>query len=491
MEVLGLSHLYGFTELETAISNYLKEILDIHNACMIYDMANLFQLSSLAGVCCNYIDKHATEILQHESFFSLSASALKEMISRHSFCAKEVDIFLAVSHWIRHNPDTEFQDVLTAIRLPLISIPDLLNIVRPTKLLPPDTILDAIQMKSDSKDTDLLHRGYLMAEENVASPRHGAKVICGEMRSALLDGDSQQYDMENGFTRHPIDDPVDTKQKGIVVKLGKPCIINHIRLLLWDKDTRSYAYYIEVSMDQKDWVRVVDHHKYLCRSWQKLYFPGRVVNYIRIIGTHNTLNRVFHVVSMECMYTNKPWKLDQGLVVPKENVATMQASAWVIEGVSRSRNALLNGDTQNYDWDSGYTCHQLGSGSIIVQLAQPYMIESMRLLLWDCDDRSYSYYIEVSLDQKKWETVIDKTKEKCKSWQSIYFPSRPVTFVRIVGTHNTANEVFHCVHFECPAQIQDGMRPVSPTNTGNLAQELAELPVAHADEQESQSTLPI
>lgn len=64
--------------------------------------------------------------------------------------------------------------------------------------------------------------------------------------------------------------------------------------------------------------------------------------------------------------------------MPKENVATIEASACVIEGVSRSRNALINGDTKNYDWDSGYTCHQLGSGVIIVQLAQPYMIESMR-----------------------------------------------------------------------------------------------------------------
>lgn len=44
----------------------------------------------------------------------------------------------------------------------------------------------------------------------------------------------------------------------------------------------------------------------------------------------------------------------------------------------RSRNNLLNGDTSTYDWDSGYTCHQLGSGSILVQLGQPYMIESMR-----------------------------------------------------------------------------------------------------------------
>lgn len=24
-------------------------------------------------------------------------------------------------------------------------------------------------------------------------------------------------------------------------------------------------------------------------------------------------------------------------------------------------------------------------------------------------------------------------------------------FIRIIGVHNSANEVFHCVHFECPA----------------------------------------
>ena len=39
---------------------------------------------------------------------------------------------------------------------------------------------------------------------------------------------------------------------------------------------------------------------------------------------------------------------------------------------------LISGDTSNYDWDSGYTCHQLGSGSICVQLGQPYAIESMK-----------------------------------------------------------------------------------------------------------------
>ncbi len=124
---------------------------------------------------------------------------------------------------------------------------------------------------------------------------------------------------------------------------------------------------------------------------------------MRIVGTHNTVNKVFHLVAFECMFTSRPFTLERGLVgktvccgavivfvvcermscacvsaVPSANVATVSACASVIEGVSRCRNALLNGDTHNYDLDSGYTCHQLGSGDIIIQLAQPYIISSLR-----------------------------------------------------------------------------------------------------------------
>ena len=64
-------------------------------------------------------------------------------------------------------------------------------------------------------------------------------------------------------------------------------------------------------MDQKDWVRVIDYTKYLCRSWQELYFTPRVVKYIRIVGTFNTLNKVFHLVSLEAYYTKKPCQFDK------------------------------------------------------------------------------------------------------------------------------------------------------------------------------------
>lgn len=56
----------------------------------------------------------------------------------------------------------------------------------------------------------------------------------------------------------------------------------------------------------------------------------------------------------------------------------MAMNAIVIDGVSRCRNSLLDGNCKDYDWDCGYTCHQLGSGCILIQLGQPYMLSSMR-----------------------------------------------------------------------------------------------------------------
>jgi len=454
LEVLGLAHLYGFTELEAAISEYLQAILSVRTVCLVYDTAALYQLHSLTSAALAFMDRHALEVLSHETFLSLSEAAVVRIISRDSFCAAEVDIFRAVAGWSKANPATDLKIILAEIRLSLFTIQDLLKVVRPTDLIPPDILLDAIQSRTESRDTELRYRGYKMPDENVAVPRHGAQVLIGEVKSALLDGDSKNYDMERGFSRHPIDAESGDKA-GIVVRLGMPAIINRINLLLWDRDQRAYSYYIEVSMDQEDWVRVVDHSKHHCRSWQFLAFPERVVKFIKVVGTHNTVNKVFHVVTLEALWSAQPVEFWSGLVVPRENIATLAHSALVIEGVCRSRNALLNGDTTHYDWDSGYTCHQLGSGAIMVQLGQPYALDSMRMLLWDCDDRSYSYYIEVSGNQRDWEVVCDRTREGCRSWQLISFPRRAVVFIRIVGTHNTANEVFHCVHFEAPAMSSE------------------------------------
>ncbi|MCI4376765.1 hypothetical protein PGIGA_G00192480 [Pangasianodon gigas] len=461
LDFLGLAHRYGLQPLEASTCDYLRTLLNAQNVSLIFDVASLYHLSSLAEACCSYMDRHAVEVLKSDGFLALSKSALLTVVQRDSFAASEREIFQALCRWCKQNSeDPSAREVMSAVRLPLMSLSEMLNVVRPSGLLSADELLDAIQTRSERRDMELNYRGMLIPEENIATMKHGAVVVKGELKSALLDGDTQNYDLDHGFTRHPIED--DGRSAGIQIRLGQPSIINHIRLLLWDKDSRSYSYYIEVSMDELDWVRVVDHSKFLCRSWQNLYFQARVCRFIRVVGTHNTVNKVFHLVALECMYTQHPFILENGLLVPSENVATVQACASVVEGVSRCRNALLNGDTSHYDWDSGYTCHQLGSGAIVIQLAQPYLLSSMRLLLWDCDERSYSYYVELSTNQQHWVRVVDRTRVACRSWQTLRFERQPASFIRIVGTHNTANEVFHCVHFECPAQLDTEVKEGTP-----------------------------
>lgn len=64
--------------------------------------------------------------------------------------------------------------------------------------------------------------------------------------------------------------------------------------------------------------------------------------------------------------------------VPRSNVATIHHGATVLEGVSRLRNSLIDGDVSVYNLNYGFTCHQLDNGSIDVQLSQPFLVSSMR-----------------------------------------------------------------------------------------------------------------
>lgn len=389
LDTLGLSNLFGYLELKEEISNFLKNSLRLDNVCNILDASRLYELDALVNICNTFIDKNAEDLLSHESFKYLYKDSLIQLLARDSFYVDEVEIFNAINGWIECNSDLkpeEIKEVLSKIRLPLISNMDLLTVVRPSKILEPDQILDAIAVREQLKDKPLPYRGRLCLEENIAASKYGAKVMQGTSEgTSVLEDSSHPYDMEKGYTRHGITSKED--ETGIVIELGNIYIINYIKLLLWDLDNRSYGYIVDVSVERNYWERVIDYSSYHCRSWQHLYFSSRPVKFVRIRGTHNTVNRVFHLVSLEAMCTNSVPKTVDGIIVPNFNVATVDKSAIVLEGVSRHKNSLLNGNCRDYDWDSGYTCHQLGSGMIVIQLGQVYMIDSFRLLLWDCDER--------------------------------------------------------------------------------------------------------
>ena len=89
---------------------------------------------------------------------------------------------------------------------------------------------------------------------------------------------------------------------------------------------------------------------------------------------------MFHLVTVEAYYRENIEKTDKsGIIIPQHNVACVKAGATVIEGVSRTRDTLISGQLGEYDWEQGYTCHQLGVGAIVVQLAQPYILSKYSL----------------------------------------------------------------------------------------------------------------
>ncbi|RZC37379.1 BACK, BTB, and/or F5 F8 type C domain containing protein, partial [Asbolus verrucosus] len=432
-EVLILAHQHSFKDLESAVMKKMEALLKIENAPAVLNIANRFEYNELAEMCYIFLDEHALEILANDSFNELSQNSLVRLLERHTFDAPEVEIFKSVAKWGKVNDDVDGR-AIKSVRLSCLNVVDIVSTVRPSKLVGNEDLLDAITEAVDVAPKKLHCRPKLGTESLQSGrlkvlPAHEAEVIAGTNTEFLLNGNKDV----GKFASHVVGD-----EGGITVKLGALAIINHICMKFVDTDQRHYSYYIEVSTDNKNWKKVVDYSTYACRSQQDLYFDKEVVLYVRIVGTESTADNALHLVFLEADYKSTIPRLVNEIICPTENVASLEKNALVIEGYDR--NEMLNGISKiDEDRQKGFTYHPTGKGSIIVQLTQPYRISSMKMLLWDGDNRYYQYYIESSMNKIDWEMVVDRRKDKWKSWQEIKFSERPMIYIKITGTHNSEN----------------------------------------------------
>ncbi|EFO83881.1 hypothetical protein CRE_14867 [Caenorhabditis remanei] len=160
LEYLSLAHRYDLGQLMTAISEYFKEILKTDNLCCILNAAYFFQFEDLIEFCMQFSDNRADQLLDDPSFTKLTGDSLKELLSRDSFYARELKIFMAVRTWTEKNPTQKkaSKELLELVRLPLISQNDLLSSVRPTGLVDAEALLDAIE-KQTQKPQEIKYRG--------------------------------------------------------------------------------------------------------------------------------------------------------------------------------------------------------------------------------------------------------------------------------------------------------------------------------------------
>lgn len=233
------------------------------------------------------------------------------------------------------------------------------------------------------------------------------------------------------------------KNKGIFVELDNEFEANHLTLIFQsDEKNEGCSFVVEASRDKDKWTKIVESKKYLCNI-QHSYFAKQKLKYLNFIGRKCCLDIKDFKLELEPSIP----RLLNGLVYPTHNVATVEM------GASTVHAELINGNKTNYGGMHGFAAHDIPNGEfLLLRLGQPFMIDSLRLLLWDHNTRYYHYYIDCSLDNQNWTRIVDRTNQQSRSWQSFCFNPTPMMYIKIAGTYNTENRWFHCVHFECPSQ---------------------------------------
>jgi hypothetical protein len=132
--------------------------------------------------------------------------------------------------------------------------------------------------------------------------------------------------------------------------------------------------------------------------------------------------------------------------------------------------ALIDGNYTDYGPGTGYatTIWQNDPKPFFtVTLKDSFTIDSIRILLWDRDDRYYRYKLEVCPDDKgaAWVLVADHTAEaeQRRSWQVVRFKPQPVRLIRLTGTYNSSNSGFHVVELQAGVGLPDCVPPPKPT----------------------------
>ncbi|XP_033249109.1 BTB/POZ domain-containing protein 9-like [Drosophila miranda] len=267
-KVLGLANLYILPEVVLALAKHLQNNLSISNTCMILDTACKFNLAELSMKCLKFMDKNAPQVLKHQSFQMLSKESLEEVLRRDTLIEHEINVFQSVLKWSRHNQGVDIKSVLSLVRLSLISVEDLVRVVRPSGIVESVKILDAIEKPIIT--SILPYRAHVSPGVDVA------------------------FHLGKGFV---------VNQNEIVIKLSFWCIINiiSIEVILKTNDTPNCT--VEVSCDMIHWDGV-GNIELSTPTQQEIHFTRMPVRFIRIVDPESGRKDVLSYLLLKAVLNN-------------------------------------------------------------------------------------------------------------------------------------------------------------------------------------------
>ena len=441
LDLLGLADKCDLNELKLGISWYLSDNLSETNVCSVASYASLYRLDNLHKRCLHYVDSQASKLISSKSLVSIPLDLLCTIVERDSFFASELAILGVIMEWMEHHKKSRsgVKELLDKVRLERFTMDEILDVVRPSGLFPPDALLNALDIRRD--EAKVRERGILIPEENMATPNMIQKVQAAWFESRLFDNNKSTY------TYHYYGD------EGIQVELTSPTILNCIVLQLHEADDMSYSYVIDVSLNGRRWVRVVDYSEYNCRGIQVLYFPQQMLKYIKVVGIRPTSGiqqvlpstDMFKLVSLKFHFkADIPLLGPKAIIIPKENVIHIKTQEDVYLGF----------------FEENFVSHIIEDGIIIILLHQPYYTSSLSFQIFQLhgEDCRFEFIVEVADIYEEWTMVGTESNVKQNSVHKVTFPPRVVSWISINAISSSDAEgrdvgcdEFAICNLKCPA----------------------------------------
>ena len=158
MHVLYLAKKYMLPSLADKCSAYLQENLEASNVFSILPHAKKFDDQDLKNRCWKVIEKHTEEAVTSDEFVTLERSLVESVVKKEVLNVKEAELFKAVDRWATKeierqglNPDGETkrriigEELLNAIRFPLMSQKEFLAVVPDSNILTTKEIVDLMK----------------------------------------------------------------------------------------------------------------------------------------------------------------------------------------------------------------------------------------------------------------------------------------------------------------------------------------------------------
>uniref|UniRef100_A0A7E4W141 BTB domain-containing protein n=1 Tax=Panagrellus redivivus TaxID=6233 RepID=A0A7E4W141_PANRE len=272
-ETMTVANTYGMAPLKQVCIDYLKSIRTVDDVVDMINEAIQHSQESLIEHGMTYVSANFSEFIRHESFNKLPVKALQRVLEKPTLDLSADTILRVFVGWMTANPSESkhFPELLKRMDLRTMEIDEIVDTIRPLKLVDSNVLLDIMCEHAKKKKA-------IIPPSVVATSDSDDDVNPCEYHTYYRS--LKEYTMKHT-----------TGSGNITINFNFLTQFNYLEFALPDGD---WSYWVEFSKDNVKWTRIIDYSKFICRGVQKLFFKKRVVRHLRICGTA-PVGRIFEI----------------------------------------------------------------------------------------------------------------------------------------------------------------------------------------------------